>query len=151
MDEAATNSQPVGSVQPGRRRLLYSIAGILVLLIFAGAAAGPIMSRVEQTEYRIEATNGSIEVRFYEPMIAAEAVIAGERKAAINEGFRLIAAYIFGANKPNARIAMTAPCATAEANHFDDCAGHAAEHRRCLDRALHHAEILDDGDTAGTQ
>jgi hypothetical protein len=33
----------------------------------------------------------------------------GERKAAITEGFRLIAAYIFGANKPSAKISMTAP------------------------------------------
>jgi hypothetical protein len=42
-------------------------------------------------------------------MIAAEVEVKGERKAAINEGFRLIAAYIFGANEPNAKIAMTAP------------------------------------------
>ena len=42
-------------------------------------------------------------------MIAAEAVIDGERAAAMNKGFRLIAAYIFGSNKPNAKIAMTAP------------------------------------------
>jgi hypothetical protein len=42
-------------------------------------------------------------------MISAEAEVRGERKAAINEGFRLIAGYIFGANRPNAKIAMTAP------------------------------------------
>jgi len=67
------------------------------------------MSRVEQPEYKIQASDGSIQIRSYGPMIAAEAVVEGERKVAINEGFRLIAAYIFGANKPNARIAMTAP------------------------------------------
>ena len=67
------------------------------------------MSQVERPEYEIEATNGAIEVRSYAPMIGAEAVVEGERKTAINEGFRLIAAYIFGANQPNAKIAMTAP------------------------------------------
>jgi hypothetical protein len=67
------------------------------------------MSRVEQPEYKIESSDGAIEVRSYGPMIAAEAVVEGERKAAINEGFRLIAAYIFGGNQPNAKIAMTAP------------------------------------------
>ncbi|MEN3289705.1 MAG: hypothetical protein V7634_4005, partial [Bradyrhizobium sp.] len=67
------------------------------------------MSRVEQPEYAVEVSDGAIEVRSYAPMIAAEAVVEGERKAAINAGFKLIAGYIFGANKPNAKIAMTAP------------------------------------------
>lgn len=92
-----------------RWRLTYWIAGILMLLVVAGAAVGPIMSRVEQPDYTLETSDGSIEVRSYGPMIAAEAVVEGERKAAISDGFRLIAAYIFGANKPNAKIAMTAP------------------------------------------
>jgi hypothetical protein len=109
MDGATKSQRPTQGVQPGRRRLFYWIAGILVILVAAGAAAGPIMSRVEQPEYKVEASDGSIEIRSYGQMIAAEAVVEGERKAAINEGFRLIAAYIFGANKPNAKIAMTAP------------------------------------------
>jgi hypothetical protein len=67
------------------------------------------MSRVEQPEYKIETSDGFIEMRSYGPMIVAEAAVEGERKAAINDGFRLIAAYIFAANKPNAMIAMTAP------------------------------------------
>ncbi len=67
------------------------------------------MSRVEQPEFTIEESSGPIEVRSYGPVIAAEAVVEGERKKAIGEGFRLIAAYIFGANQPNAKIAMTAP------------------------------------------
>ena len=67
------------------------------------------MSRVEQPEYKVAASKGSIEIREYGAMIAAEAEVKGERKTAINDGFRLIAAYIFGANNPNAKIAMTAP------------------------------------------
>ena len=67
------------------------------------------MSRVEQPDYKVTMTEGAIEIRSYGPIIAAEAEVKGERKAAISEGFRLIAAYIFGANKPNAKIAMTAP------------------------------------------
>ena len=67
------------------------------------------MSRVEQPDYKVEKQDGSIEIRSYGPMIAAEAVVEGERKPAINEGFRLIAGYIFGKNEPQAKIAMTAP------------------------------------------
>lgn len=65
------------------------------------------MSQVEQPEYQILTAEGSLEIRSYGAMIAAEAEVQG--KSAINEGFRLIAAYIFGANKTNVKIAMTAP------------------------------------------
>jgi SOUL heme-binding protein len=93
-----------------RRKTIYvSLAGIVAILAIAAAAAGPIMSRVEQPDYKVTMTEGAIEIRSYGPMIAAEAEVKGERQAAINEGFRLIAAYIFGANTPNAKIAMTAP------------------------------------------
>lgn len=67
------------------------------------------MSRVEQPEYAVETADGQIEIRAYPPMIVAETAVEGERKAAINEGFRRIADYIFGANAPNDKIAMTAP------------------------------------------
>lgn len=92
-----------------RRSLLKWGAGLLTLLCIAAAAAGPIMSRVEQPDYIAETTDGNIEVRRYGPMIVAEAVVEGERKAAISTGFRLIADYIFGANTPSAKIEMTAP------------------------------------------
>ena len=92
-----------------RKKITVGLAVIVAILVIAAAAAGPIMSRVEQPDYKVTMTDGAIEIRSYGPMIAAEAEVKGERKAAINEGFRLIAAYIFGANKPNAKIAMTAP------------------------------------------
>jgi SOUL heme-binding protein len=92
-----------------RKKTYWALAGIVALLVIAAATAGPIMSRVEQLDYKVMLFAGAIEIRHYSSMIAAEAEVKGERKAAINEGFRLIAAYIFGANKPNAKIAMTAP------------------------------------------
>lgn len=67
------------------------------------------MSRVEQPEYKVDRQDGAIEIRWYPPMIAAETIVQGERKPAINEGFRRIAGYIFGDNKPREKIAMTAP------------------------------------------
>jgi hypothetical protein len=90
------------------RRPLFWIAGGAAALV-AGIAAGPVLSRVEQPDYKVEKKDGPIEIRSYGPMIAAEAVVEGERKPAISEGFRLIAGYIFGKNKPEEKIAMTAP------------------------------------------
>ena len=67
------------------------------------------MSRVEQPDYKVVASEGAFEIRDYAPMIAAETVVEGERTAAIGEGFRRIAGYIFGDNAPREQIAMTAP------------------------------------------
>ena len=92
-----------------RKKVVWAVAGTSVALLIAALAAGPLMSRVEQPEYAVASSDGAIEIRSYGAMIAAEAQVKGERKAAINEGFRLIAAYIFGANAPNTKIAMTAP------------------------------------------
>jgi hypothetical protein len=107
----ATTSRKGTPDMAGNRAKTFWIAGGLLslVIVLGGIAAGPIMSRVEQPDFKVTATDGSIELREYGPMIAAEAEVQGERKAAIQEGFRLIAAYIFGANKPNAKIAMTAP------------------------------------------
>lgn len=83
---------------------------IIVGVVALGAAAwGPIMSNVEQPKYEVVASQGSIEIRDYAPMIVAEAEVKGERKEAINQGFRMIADYIFGNNASVKKVAMTAP------------------------------------------
>jgi len=56
------------------------------------------MSNVEQAKYNVVESSGSIEIRDYAPKIIAQTEVAGERKEAINQGFRLIADYIFGNN-----------------------------------------------------
>jgi hypothetical protein len=90
------------------RRIIF-VVGFVGIIAIVAIGAGPLMSRVEQPVYTVAEQEGSIELRDYAPMIFAEAEVLGERKTAINEGFHLIAAYIFGANHPKAKIAMTAP------------------------------------------
>ena len=67
------------------------------------------MSRVAEPKFSVVAAQGNIEIRAYPGVIVAEAEVAGERKQAINDGFRLIAGYIFGGNNPGQKISMTAP------------------------------------------
>jgi hypothetical protein len=90
-------------------KLYWILPSLVVLTVVAVAAAGPVMSNVEQPKYATLSTDGAIEIRKYAPQIVAEVKVTGERSAAIRTGFRTIAAYIFGANKPHAKIAMTAP------------------------------------------
>lgn len=76
------------------------------------------MSNAEQPDYKLIISKDTIEIRDYPPLILAEVEVSGERKQAINEGFRILADYIFGNNISNKvteshelseKIAMTAP------------------------------------------
>lgn len=85
------------------------ITTLLGLAVIAAVAAGPIMSNVEHPDYQVIQASGDIEVRQYEPVIIAEVEVTGDRKDSINNGFRLLADYIFGNNTIDQDISMTAP------------------------------------------
>lgn len=51
----------------------------------------------------------SIEIRDYAPRLVAQVTVAGEREAALSDGFRILADFIFGNNTTKVDIAMTAP------------------------------------------
>ena len=73
------------------------------------------MPSVEQPPYRAVAHVGAVEIRGYEPRLAAETVVEGDQVSARSTGFRRLAAYIFGRNRSRASIAMTAPVTQAGA------------------------------------
>ena len=63
----------------------------------------------EEPKYVLIEKSESFELRAYAPLIVAEVKVDGDLDAASNQGFRLIAAYIFGKNQVAEKIAMTAP------------------------------------------
>ncbi len=77
------------------------------------------MGKADQPKYEVLESYEDIELRSYESMLIAEVCVCGARKEAIRNGFKVLADYIFGNNKPpkNAlashskgeKIAMTAP------------------------------------------
>jgi hypothetical protein len=109
------------------RGKLYMVLSIVSLIVIVSAAlVGPLMSRVEEPPYLTIAVVGPIEVRTYGPIIVAETQVAGERQAAINAGFRLLAAYIFWCEQTQCqnRHDRSRPAA-AFADDQDDGARHA--------------------------
>jgi len=91
--------------------LRLTLPSLLRRCIAAGAllvAANPAMA-IDEPAYTVARAYDAFEVRNYEPYIVAETVVAGTAADAGNEGFRILAAYIFGANKGSRKIAMTAP------------------------------------------
>ena len=66
---------------------------------------------VEEPQWSLVYEDGPFAIRDYAPTVVAETRVSGERGAAINQGFRRLARFIFGGNEPNRDIAMTAPVA----------------------------------------
>lgn len=85
---------------------------VIVLLTLSAAA-----NAVEEPDYAVIRKWGAVEVRFYAPYVVAQVVVAGPEDIAGNQGFPILADYIFGKNKGEkqlaaatpARFAMTAP------------------------------------------
>ena len=68
----------------------------------------------EEPKYSVVEKRSPFEIRSYGPMILAEVQVEGNLDEASGQGFRLIAAYIFGQNQVNEKIAMTAPVSIEE-------------------------------------
>ena len=63
----------------------------------------------EQATYRVVQRLEDLELREYPAFLVAETEVPGTREEAGNAGFRVLAAYIFGRNRGERKVAMTAP------------------------------------------
>jgi hypothetical protein len=85
-------------------------AALLLSLSLAGCAVA-----TETPRYQVVERGPALEVREYQGSLVAETVVEGTREEAGNEGFRRLAGYIFGKNRGERKIAMTAPVGQTEA------------------------------------
>lgn len=63
----------------------------------------------EEPKFTSVLREGDFELREYPALVVAEVSVGGDRDAASNAGFRLLAGYIFGGNTRRERLPMTAP------------------------------------------
>lgn len=89
------------------KRLVVSL--LFLAQLFTGAAMA-----IEEPKYSVIEKTEPFELRQYAPMIIAEVKVDGDLDDASSQGFRLIAAYIFGQNQVSEKIAMTTPVAIEE-------------------------------------
>ena len=92
--------------QPGGRLSLAIGAAWCSLVMFAV----PMTSHAtEEPDYQVVQKLGDIEVRQYQGYAVAEVVVPGPAADAGNAAFPILAGYIFGKNKGDRKLAMTAP------------------------------------------
>jgi hypothetical protein len=73
---------------------------------------GKVDPALEMPRYESVEREGRFEIRQYAPYVVAETTVEGEYDEAARQAFRRLAAYIFGANSGQNKIAMTAPVAS---------------------------------------
>jgi hypothetical protein len=83
----------------------------LLLAPLLGACTVLGMRTTEEPAFTVIARVGEAEIRRYGARLLAEVEVEGSEQAARNQGFRPLAAYIFGENRAAERIGMTAPVA----------------------------------------
>jgi hypothetical protein len=81
------------------------------LLLFTGALLlfGADAMAIEEPAYDVVETHPEFELRRYQPFLVAETSVTGDFDDVGGEAFRILADYIFGNNRAQTKMAMTAP------------------------------------------
>ncbi|MBT6120820.1 heme-binding protein [bacterium] len=87
----------------------YLLIGIVVLLLSWLGVTYWFSGNIESPNYAVLLKKKHFELRRYDSFIVAEVSVEGDYKSSINQGFRILAGYIFGGNLANQSIKMTAP------------------------------------------
>lgn len=74
-----------------------------LLFFIALTFTGAVMA-TEEPKYAVLEKESPFEIRSYAPMIVAEVQVEGDLDEASSQGFRLIAAYIFGQNQVSEKL-----------------------------------------------
>lgn len=94
-------------------KILLIIVGVLVLL-FISAQIYFMSSQksIENYPFKVIKTYDTFQIRSYEASLFTSVKLStNEYESASNQGFSILAGYIFGGNESNQKIAMTSPVA----------------------------------------
>ena len=81
------------------------------ILTAALLTASGTVQAIEEPTFSVLQKTEVFEVRRYEPYVVAEVVVPGPASEAGDQGFGILAGYIFGKNKGERKLEMTAPVA----------------------------------------
>jgi hypothetical protein len=88
---------------------IWLTGGLALMLALWTAASLYFVWDVEEAKYRLIEAKDGYEIRRYAPMLIAETAYDPKSDTGTEDAFRTLAAYIFGKNKQQQDIGMTAP------------------------------------------
>lgn len=92
------------------KRKMGIALGVLIITIAALGVYSFKSKDIETPQFKVLRTCGEVEIRQYPQMLVAKTSLSNESyDNSGSNGFRTIAGYIFGGNKTQQKIAMTAP------------------------------------------
>ena len=92
------------------RKDVMAGVGVTVGALLGGAAFYYLKERsTEEPDYRPLETDGDHQIRDYPAITVAETVVEGGRRDALDQGFRILADYIFAKSRDGEKLAMTVP------------------------------------------
>jgi hypothetical protein len=83
--------------------MLRVISSVFVLF-FGGTAMA-----IEEPPFAVESKTDEYEIRKYDKVLVAETIVEAQFEDAGNQAFRILADFIFGNNRSQTKISMTAP------------------------------------------
>jgi SOUL heme-binding protein len=90
--------------------VIHAVVNAISSAVFFVLSTFGIHSGAEQPKYDVlETVGNSVEIRRYQARIVAETTVMDKASDSRGEAFRLLAGYIFGANKTKKSIEMTTP------------------------------------------
>lgn len=96
-------AQPLTEKHITNFRWVAMLAGLQLLLLGADAMA------IKEPKFEVVKTYPEFESRRYRPHLVAETEVTGDFDEVGNQAFRILAAYIFGENRSQTKMEMTAP------------------------------------------
>ena len=87
---------------------------VLLFTLFLSVFS-PLTMAIEEPSYQVVQQLDGAEVRQYAPYVVAQVLVAGPAEKAGSEAFPILAGYIFGKNKGERKLDMTAPVIQAAA------------------------------------
>ncbi len=88
---------------------MYIFIAIIIVLVVWTVGSYFFGRSIDSPKYSVLEEKLGYEIRSYEPYLTAQVEVLGSYDEALNQGFRILANYIFGNNTKQTSIEMTAP------------------------------------------